>query len=75
MNIINKPHSKYDHLYVVLRLSNSRSQSAVEGQPLDGIATVSVFSSKDAAEAEAERLNELNRDVAHYHVLVSRLKS
>lgn len=69
--MINKPHSRFEHVYVVLRID----QTSVEGPVEDCIAAVSVFRDQAKANAEIDRLN----DVAHvksarYIAIVSRLK-
>lgn len=68
---IDKPHSRYEHVYVVLRIDPHPSVEAIE----DGLSAVSVFATKDDANAEAHRLNELHADKPSYYVvLTSRLK-
>lgn len=68
---IDKPHARFEHVYVVLRVDPLPSVKVME----DGVSAVSVYTSKDAAAAEASRLNELKSDSPSYYVvLTSRLK-
>ena len=64
-------HSKYEHVFIVLRIDDSQVSSKVE----DTISAVSVFRDSDAADAEARRLNDLSGEKgSRYLVLISRLK-
>jgi len=66
-----RPHSRYQHVFVVLRIDEMPNT----GLTSDAISAVSVFESAEAANAERDRLAALQRDVAcEYFVLTSRLK-
>jgi hypothetical protein len=51
-----KPHSKFRHVYAVLRIDQPVSCEA----PENSIRVVKVFSSKMTAELEVDRLNKVN---------------
>jgi len=53
---INEPHSKFQHVYAVVRIDTPVSQE----QPENSIAVVKVLSSCIAAKDEASRLNKVN---------------
>jgi hypothetical protein len=72
---MNRPHSKYPHVFVVLRIDTH--QGIDDDFDTDRLAVTSVFSSQDAAEADAARLNGLSRSRgsrSRYVTLVGRLK-
>jgi len=50
------PHSKYQHVYPIVRIDTPLQQSA----PEDKITVVKVLTSQGAAEAEVSRLNQIN---------------
>ncbi len=52
-------HSKFRHLYAVLRIDLPVNADSLE----NSIAVVKVFSSKFAAEQEVSRLNKLNSGI------------
>lgn len=58
MSPIDKPHSLYRHLYAVVRIDLPVSS----GDPHDSVAVVKVYPSRETAEGEAARLNEVNAD-------------
>ena len=64
---IQKPHSKYPHLYVVVRLDDSIPS-------WNELAIVSAWFTEVLAEAEVQRLNQLRRGQAQYRVMITRLK-
>ena len=66
----NQPHSKYCHVYPVVRIDFPISSADACGK----VGVVKVCISEDRAEAEANRLNELNASKGcRYIVLTSRL--
>ena len=65
--IIQKPHLKYPHLYVVVRLDDSIPS-------WNDLAIVSAWFTEELAEAEAQRLNQLQKGQAQYRVMITRLK-
>jgi len=52
----NKPHSKYEHVYPIVRIHISFDQI----YPTNILAVIKVLTSEDAAEAEVSRLNQVN---------------
>lgn len=65
------PHSKYQHLYVVLRIDDFGE----EGTPGENLSAVSAFKRRSDAVAEADRLNVLGGGQhSNYIVLATRLK-
>jgi hypothetical protein len=56
MGISETPHSKFRHLYAIVRIDLPVNADS----PENSIAVVKVFSSKLAAEQEVSRLNRLN---------------
>lgn len=69
--MIDKPHSRLEHWFVVLRIDDFSVEAPVE----DCISAVSVFRDRAKANAEADRLNELVRGKnSRYIVRISRLK-
>ena len=54
---MDKPHSKYPHVYAILRFDFPVSKT----DPENTATVVKVFSSKVLAEQEASRLREVNR--------------
>jgi len=65
------PHSKHEHLFVVLRIDDFESAGLAE----DNLSAVSVFRTRHDAEREAERLGALRPGSrSRYVVLTSRLK-
>jgi len=64
----NTPHSKYRHLYVVVRVD-------AELSPENCFSLVSAWWNEDEAAAEAERLAGLADGHSAYEVAVTRLKS
>jgi hypothetical protein len=66
--IVDSPHSKFQHLYVIVRL---HFPVDVE-YPTNSVA-VKTYSSKEAAERESTRLNQLNEDKGvRYDVYITR---
>ncbi len=64
---LNTPHSRYPHLYVVVRVDSGMP-------PEDCFSLVSVWSRQKVASAEADRLSGLARAGSSYKVVVTRLK-
>ena len=65
-----KRHSKYRHVYAVVRIDFPVN---VE-EPSHSFSVVKVFGSKETAEHESERLNFVNADKrCAYHVYVTRM--
>ena len=72
---VNRPHAKYPHLFVVIRIDTYEGVDA-ELDP-DRVAVTSVFESEKAAATDAARLNALaDERGAHsrYFVRIGRLK-
>lgn len=68
-----QPHSKYRHLFVVVRLNKPfQIVEDIEQSENDVMITKAYFERKDA-EQEAERLNEQNEGFWHYFVCTARL--
>jgi hypothetical protein len=65
MNQSEKPHSKFRHLYAVLRIDMPVSLE----NPENSIAVVKVFHSKMSAEQEVDRLNKVNSERGCRYVL------
>jgi hypothetical protein len=64
------PHSKYPHVYPIVRIDTPLSQS----DPQNEITVVKVLTSQVAAEAEVSRLNQINADKScTYFYCTSRL--
>jgi hypothetical protein len=59
------PHSKFRHLYAVLRIDVPVNPE----NPENSIAVVKVFSSKFSAEQEVARLNKINSEKGCRYVL------
>jgi len=55
---IDTPHSKFPHVYAIVRLDLYEDRTHLE----NCVAVVKVFSSEDLAEQEAARLNAVNKD-------------
>jgi len=65
------PHSKYQHLYVVLRIDDLGPEAQID----ERLSAVSAFVASDDAADEAERLNGLRPGGrSRYVVLTTRLK-
>jgi hypothetical protein len=60
-----KPHSKFQHVYAVVRIDSPLNQS----NPENGVAVVKVLASKVKAEKEVSRLHELNKGKGCVYVL------
>lgn len=70
MVIVERKHSKYRHMYAVVRIDFPVNVN----QPENSFSVVKVFVSKEAAENEAERLNTVNADKrCAYHTYVTRM--
>jgi len=70
MNQSEKPHSKFRHVYAVLRIDLPVSHE----NPENNISVVKVFYSKMTAEQEVDRLNKVNAGKGCRYVLqVTRL--
>jgi len=54
--VLDQPHLKFPHVYAVVRIHFPFD----EGYPMNSIAVVKVARSKEAAEAEVSRLNQIN---------------
>jgi hypothetical protein len=66
----NKPHSKFQHLYVIVRIDLPVNQQ----NPENSISVVKALSSKMIAEQEVSRLNKLNSEKGcRYVVQVTRM--
>ena len=66
----NKPHSKFSHVYALVRIDAPLSADS----PENSISVVKVLRSEEAAEKEALRLRDLNKGKGcAYHVYVTRL--
>jgi hypothetical protein len=60
-----KPHSRFQHIYAILRIDLPVGQE----NPENSVSVVKVFSSKVSAEKEVSRLNELNSEKGCRYVL------
>ena len=70
MSQSDKPHSKFRHLYAVVRVDIPFSHE----HPEDSISVVKVFHSEASAEREMDRLNKVNSQKGcRYLVKVTRL--
>ena len=70
----NSPHSRFQHLYVVVRLDNSTEVTSDRRAPSDeDVVLTKAFASEADANAEARRLNESNQRSSHYFVRVARV--
>lgn len=70
MVIAERKHSKYRHVYAVVRIDFPVSLD----QPENSVSVVKVFASKEAAEHDAERLNTVNADKrCAYHTYLTRM--
>lgn len=67
MNYYPSKKSKYEHVFVVLRVDDN-----FEGPVDEGVYAVSTYFRQDEADQECARLNSLGK--ARYVVLLSRLK-
>ena len=66
------PHSKYPHVYAILRFDLPVS----EGNPESSVSVVKAYASKVDAEKEVSRLRDVNRDKGCvYHVYTTRMVS
>ena len=64
------PHSRFLHVYAIVRFDFPLDTS----YPTNTATVVKVFVSKQAADQEASRLNQLNADKhCHYEVFTTRL--
>jgi hypothetical protein len=63
----NRSHSRYPHLYVVVRVDAGMS-------PENSFSLVSAWRSENEAVAEAERLSRIAGPESSYYVAVTRLK-
>ena len=52
------PHSKYAHVYPILRIDRPFNES----HPMNTLAVAKVLTSREAAEAEVSRLNQVNAE-------------
>jgi hypothetical protein len=62
---MDKPHSKYPHVYAIVRFDLPVNQ----GNPENSVSVVKVFSSRVLAEQEASRLNEINQEKGCLYVV------
>lgn len=70
MPSINQPHSKYRHVYAVVRID----VPIYEAQPESSFSVVKVFSSEEGAEKETARLNKINADKGcKYFTFITRI--
>ena len=60
-----KPHSRFPHIYAIVRIDLPVNPK----NPENNIAVVKVFSSQPDAEAEARRLNEINKEKECTYIL------
>jgi hypothetical protein len=67
---LDTPHSKYPHVYPIVRVDTPIDQS----DPMQKITVVKVLTSQPDAEAEVSRLNKVNADESClYFYCISRL--
>ena len=68
----NRPSSKYDQVYTIIRLDKSADTDLLPNQNL--ITVKKVVRSEEVAQREVERLNRVNADKAcEYYYQISRL--
>lgn len=66
---VDKPHSKFEHLYAIVRFDLPINLE----YPANSVTVVKVFSSQGAADQEASRLNHVNENKAcKYDVYITR---
>lgn len=63
-----RPHAKYRHLFVVVRVDTYQS-------PGDDFSLVSAWWTETEADEDCARLNEISSEGSYYDVTVTRLKS
>jgi hypothetical protein len=67
--VVDSPHSKFQHLFVIVRIHFPFDPE----YPTNSVAVVKAYSSKETAELEASRLNQLNSDKGvRYDVYITR---
>lgn len=70
----NQPHARYQHIYVVVRVSRSLEPAGPDDHALEPDVTLTkAFLAEDDAAAEADRLNDLNAQSSRYLVRIARL--
>jgi len=70
MTITDQKHSKYRHVYAVVRIDLPVNLA----QPKSSFQVLKVFASKEAAEHETERLNTINAGKrCSYHTYLTRM--
>jgi len=62
---INKPHSRFKHVYAVVRIDLPPDEST----PENSVTVIKVFSSETAAKREVSRLNKLNQEKGCKYVM------
>jgi len=66
---MDKPHSKFQHVYAIVRFDPPFD----EEEPSNNVYVVKVFSSRDDAKRDVERLNEINAAKrCTYHLYTTR---
>ncbi len=67
------PHSRYQHIFVVVRLPAPDKRDREGPLNEDDVYLTKAFLTEDAAQKEADRMNDLNREWSRYSVNVVRL--
>lgn len=67
------PHSRYRHVFVVVRLPKDDTRGRDGPIHEDDVTLTKAFLTQDAAEREADRLNEINGRYWSYSMHLSRL--
>jgi hypothetical protein len=66
---VDQPHSEYQHLYAIARFDLSIGSQS----PTNSVSVVKVYSSEEAADQEASRLNQINQKKScKYDVYITR---
>lgn len=73
MYAVGQNHSKYKHLFVIVRLFKPLRTTDEGEVSADDVMLTKAFHEQEDAEREAARLNELNEGFWHYFVCVVRL--
>lgn len=66
-------HSRYSHVFVVVRLPKAAGGTGKAAVSEDDVMLTKAFPRQEDAEHEVARLNELNGDFWHYFPCVARL--
>jgi hypothetical protein len=67
------PHSRYQHIFVVIRLPKPDTRGREGPLNEDDVTLTKAFLTEHAAQEEADRMNELNGEGWSYSINVARL--